>query len=271
MKRALLIDDDEALLEVLSRTLAGLDHSCDHATTELEARRLLANNDYDVIMVDLCMDEGHFTRERHCFCDQLKSGGGGARIIGMTGCYLTHQQIVELAHSCLDEFLDKNSRLLDYEALRTALESKIVTAARKPYNVALSYSRDHANWVRPIADLLRLEYGRRGVFFDQFHLEELAGTNADLYLHRVFRKLADVVVVFLSRDYGSKSWCQREWAAIRSVMGSPTGPDIIPIRVAPGDVSGFFEENDIYLDATNMPPEEVARIITYRTNNSQIR
>ena len=72
-------------------------------------------------------------------------------------------------------------------------------------------------------------------------------------------------MVGISSEYEDSDWCKREWRAIRSILSSRAG-DIIPVRVAPGMVASLFPKLDIFLDANDMPSDEIASIIVKRVD-----
>ena len=270
MKRALLVDDDEKLLAQLARLLEhGTSCVCDTATTDTDACAFVRRNAYDVVILDLGMDDGEFGLERQAFCVELRSQAVGARFVGMTGLPLSLTQAFGLGR-LLDDFVEKR----DLNAI--VLSRLIGDAASRPrrrFRVALSYSGKYREQVvAPVAGHLAFEFGWHQVFYDKFHETKFMGLDADVRLQRIYGRESDLVVVFLAPEYAKSDMCQREWHAIRAVSYEPGHPDILPIRVGGGgalpEVAGFFPNVDLWLDATQSNPRQIADWIIERVKGA---
>ncbi|MBN1656302.1 MAG: TIR domain-containing protein [Deltaproteobacteria bacterium] len=267
MKRVLLIDDDEALLNQLKDLLAGLDVESDLITNDSDALGHLEENVYDFVFLDLRMAEDDFTASRFAFCAAIKRKILGARLIGMTGGDLTATQAYELGKCLLDDFVEK--RDINQAALRRLLEATVpMSPTRRRFCVALSYPSEYREmFVKPVADCLAYEFGRRHVFYDQFHQAELPNVDADILLQRIYARESELVVVMLAPEYVNSPWCKREWRAIRGVIDNPRSRALMPIRIGKGKLHEILPDAAILLDATNLTPAEVAERIIKRIDN----
>ena len=137
------------------------------------------------------------------------------------------------------------------------------TAADRRFRVALSFPGEHRELVAAIADELAGSLGRDRVFYDRYYEAELARTNLDTYLQRIYHDDSDLLVVFLCADYERKEWCRLEWRAIRDLIKTRRDDEVMPIRVDNGDVSGLFSI-DGYIDAAGRPPGELTELILMR-------
>ncbi|WP_035105536.1 sigma-54-dependent transcriptional regulator [Desulfohalovibrio reitneri] len=55
----LLVDDDQTFLESFEASLRSLGHTCDRATSLNAALAMVANNDYELVFLDLCLPDGN--------------------------------------------------------------------------------------------------------------------------------------------------------------------------------------------------------------------
>jgi WD40 repeat protein len=75
------------------------------------------------------------------------------------------------------------------------------------FAVGFSYAGEDRALVAPLAEELARRCGRQRVLFDLFHEAELARLDLDVYLPRLYRDETELIVLLLSPDYPSKSWC----------------------------------------------------------------
>ena len=75
------------------------------------------------------------------------------------------------------------------------------------FAVGFSYAGEDRALVAPLAEELARRCGRQRVLFDLFHEAELARLDLDVYLPRLYQDETELIVVLLSPDYPSKSWC----------------------------------------------------------------
>jgi len=131
------------------------------------------------------------------------------------------------------------------------------------YRVALSYPSEYREYVGTVADTLGEALGRERIFFDCWYAHDLARTDLDTYLQRIYREESDLIVPFLCAEYQCKQWCGREWRAIRDVLGTPDGHNIMPMRFDHAQIPGFFGI-DGYVSLEDLNPQDAAGLILKR-------
>jgi tetratricopeptide (TPR) repeat protein len=136
------------------------------------------------------------------------------------------------------------------------------------FAVALSFSSDHRDFVKMVADSLALALGKERVFYDQFHEAELARVDLDLYLSDLYSSHSELLVVFLSPDYAVKHWANLEWRHIQHVVARTEPSRVMFVSF------GHIEENDPlpingYLNIEGRPAQEVAAAILERVGRDR--
>ena len=104
------------------------------------------------------------------------------------------------------------------------------------FAVGFSYAGEDRALVAPLAEELARRCGRQRVLFDLFHEAELARLDLDVYLPRLYRDETELIVLLLSPDDPSKSWCglaaQPEQLPSQLLARRPTDPPGVPIEAA---------------------------------------
>lgn len=139
------------------------------------------------------------------------------------------------------------------------------------FRVAVSFPGEHRTYVAAVVDGLREPLGPDGVFYDFDYQAQLARPNLDTLLQGIYRSQADLVVVFLAKEYADKDWCGLEWRAIRDIIKSKEDERVMFVRMDEGEVDGVFSI-DGYIDGSSNDPEAVAEHIltrlSVRTNDA---
>jgi len=142
-----------------------------------------------------------------------------------------------------------------------SLASASVGTPEKRFAVALSYAGEQRDYVsRVVFGLRRLRLSRESIFYDQFHERELISLNMDAKLQRIYHEESELIAVFISADYETKSWRGLEWRAIRDIIKARKDDEVLPLRFDDTAVPGLFSI-DGYVDLRDRDPEEVAAII----------
>lgn len=137
------------------------------------------------------------------------------------------------------------------------------------FKVALSFPGELRDLVTPVAEVLGKELGYGRVFYDRFHEAELARPNLDVYLQSLYHDDSEMIVIFLCSDYAKKEWCGLEWRAIRDMIKNRRDADVMLLRADSSTVPGIFSI-DGYIDVTDRPHDELARLILSRLSMSGI-
>lgn len=130
------------------------------------------------------------------------------------------------------------------------------------FRVALSFAGEYRGYVEFVAERLVEKLGRNHVFYDA-HFEAFAnGTRGDIKLMDLYGR-AQLVCVFLGRDYAKKEWAGIvEWDAIRDAQ-KRNAIDTMYFRFDDEDVPGLLS-NVIYTDCRKTAKEKVASLILQR-------
>lgn len=137
------------------------------------------------------------------------------------------------------------------------------------FAVAFSLAGEQRELVLPIAQEVESILGSSQVFYDLWYEHWTAGWDADLLLQNLYTKRAELVVVCVSAEYGTKSWTQAEHRAIRAetmkVGGESARLRVLPLRVGDGDIAGVLF-NDLVPEVRGKATREVAELIVARLN-----
>lgn len=129
--------------------------------------------------------------------------------------------------------------------------------------------REQRQLVLAVAQEVEAIVGRSTVFYDDWYEHWIAGRDADLLLHDIYGHRSELVVVCVSRNYGSKPWPKAEYRAIRAMMMQPNSAvereRFLPVRVGAGEVEGILA-TDIVPDFRTKSPTEAAELIIHRLN-----
>ena len=157
--RALIIDDCESFRRQAARRITALGHECMEAGHMEEARRLLAENTFSYIILDMqipedfggCADVGN----GHLMLQEIRRNYGGKDVlpvIVVTGQIKLTQEVSDLitvseANDYLDKPLKCVGRTLEASVancLRAVRERQGIPAEQRPLN-----ARPVAEWLRP--------------------------------------------------------------------------------------------------------------------------
>ena len=130
--------------------------------------------------------------------------------------------------------------------------------ATPDFDVALSFAGEDREYVDRVAHHLRENNVR--VFYDEFAVVELWGTDLYSYLDDVYRNRARYAVVFVSRDYARKSWTSHERQSVQARAMTERGPYLLPVRLDDSDIPGLRPTTG-YVDARTTSPDGLAVMI----------
>lgn len=131
------------------------------------------------------------------------------------------------------------------------------------FRVAFSFPGELRDYVEQVSNFVKQELGPFSVFYDSDFTAQLARPNLDTLLQTVYLKNADLIAVFLSKDYDSKVWCGIEWRAVRSFINSRSDETVMLFRADNSAVPGVFP-HDGYIDMSKFPPEQAAKFVLER-------
>lgn len=141
--------------------------------------------------------------------------------------------------------------------------------------MAFSFSGAQRDLIRAIATAVERKLGRSAVFFDEWFEHYTAGHDADLELQEIYLRKAQLIVVGVSKDYGSRAWPATEHEAIRELIiksrvsrSHSERLRVLPIRVGNGNPRGIHF-NTICPDARVLGVKESCALIVDRLNTTR--
>ncbi len=131
-------------------------------------------------------------------------------------------------------------------------------ARQFPYDVALSCAGEQRSYVRPVNETLK----KMGIktFYDDAETVSLWGKDLQAHLDKVFRKMARACVVFVSKEYVSKSWPSFEAQSALARAVEEKGEYVLPVRFDDSELPGLRPTTS-YIDANRYTPEQLAQMI----------
>ena len=131
------------------------------------------------------------------------------------------------------------------------------------FSVALSFPGTVRTYVSEVVQALRPRLQKDALFYDFDYQAQLACPNLDTLLQDIYGNRADLLVVFLEKDYAIRDWCGIEWRAIREIIKLKQDERIMLVRFDQAKVDGIFS-TDGYIDASKTTPAKLARFIMDR-------
>ncbi len=96
--------------------------------------------------------------------------------------------------------------------------------------VALSFPGTKRVYVESVATCLKRSLHNNQVFYDRDFQAHLARPDLDNLLLDIYRNRSSLIVVFLSADYAKSDWCGLEWRAVRDMIKSKSGKQLMFVR-----------------------------------------
>jgi len=131
------------------------------------------------------------------------------------------------------------------------------------FKIALSFSGKHRSLVKEIADGLTTTLGKNSVFYDNYYRPHLDRINLDLALQKIYKDNSELIVVFLSSDYGERNWCKIEYRIIRELLFHGHDENIMLLKVENCEIDGLCDI-DGYLPLQEMNKNEIIESILQR-------
>ncbi|HWB05089.1 MAG TPA: TIR domain-containing protein [Verrucomicrobiales bacterium] len=107
------------------------------------------------------------------------------------------------------------------------------------FHVALSFPGTKRTFVRSVAQVLEKALGRERVFYDNWYKDELAAPDLDLVLENIYHNESELIVLFISRDYGRRNWCGLEWRQMRVLLLEGEGHRLMTFRFDDESLEGL--------------------------------
>lgn len=137
-------------------------------------------------------------------------------------------------------------------------------AARRQYDVALSFAGEDRDYVQGVAEALKA--ADVSVFYDRFETVDLWGKDLAAHLARIYSEDSHFVVMFVSRPYEEKGWPthERQHALSRALKGDKER--VLPVRMDDTEVPGLSPTIG-YLDARVLTPAKLAELIRQKLDS----
>jgi hypothetical protein len=126
------------------------------------------------------------------------------------------------------------------------------------FDVALSFAGEDRVYVEKVAHALQ-QAGVR-VFYDDFEVVNLWGTDLYTYLDDVYRNKSRYAVVFASDNYSRKMWTSHERQSAQARAFQEKHTYLLPVRLDRSEVPGLRPTIG-YIDGTTRSPERIAELL----------
>ncbi|MEM9856513.1 MAG: TIR domain-containing protein [Bacteroidota bacterium] len=133
---------------------------------------------------------------------------------------------------------------------------------KKRFKASLSYSSDNRDYVKKIAEILSLKYGKEKIFYDEHFESELNGPGLDLHLSDIYRNQCELIVVLFSKNYSNKMWCGIEWNVIKEIVYQPESKTkVMFFKFGEVEIRDLSPLNGIS-DIKEREPQEITKLIS---------
>lgn len=112
------------------------------------------------------------------------------------------------------------------------IEQPNTDVSTKRFRIALSFTGEHREFVRQVANILAERFGEGKILYDEFHRAEFARGDLAITLPRLYRDDADLIVPILCPGYPEKDWTGLEWRAVLGVLKERRDQDVMLCRFA---------------------------------------
>jgi len=128
------------------------------------------------------------------------------------------------------------------------------------FKVAVSFPGEKRDYVEETVNELAKIIGSKNIFYDKWYNAQLAGPDLDLKLQDIYKDKSDLVLLFFSKEYDSKTWCGIEWRAIRTIINQKQDK-VMFLTFDFNEVSGTFNAVDGFINLEDHNPFELAKLV----------
>ncbi|MBI3423769.1 MAG: AAA family ATPase [Acidobacteria bacterium] len=111
--------------------------------------------------------------------------------------------------------------------------------------------------------MLAAKFGKDKILYDKYHEAEFARYDLGIYLPKLYREQADLVVAVICPSYDQKQWTGWEWMAIYAQLTKREGQNIMLTRFDYAQVEGLFDAA-AFVELDEKSPEQTAKLILER-------
>ena len=133
----------------------------------------------------------------------------------------------------------------------------------KRFRIAFSFAGEKRDFVAQVAAILATRFGEPAILYDKYHEAEFARYDLGIYLPKLYREEADLVVAVICPNYDQKQWTGWEWMAIYSQLTKSEGRNIMLTRFEYAKVDGLFDPA-AFVELDHKSPEQAATLILER-------
>jgi tetratricopeptide (TPR) repeat protein len=133
----------------------------------------------------------------------------------------------------------------------------------KRFRIAFSFAGEKRAYVSQVAAMLAAKFGEDKILYDKFHEAEFARYDLGIYLPKLYREEADLVVAVICPNYDQKQWTGWEWMAIYSQLSKTEGHRVMFTRFEYAHVDGLFDPA-AFVELDKKTPKETAKLILER-------
>jgi hypothetical protein len=137
-------------------------------------------------------------------------------------------------------------------------------AARRKYDVALSFAGEDREYVEKVAE--KLVAAGVDVFYDRFEQVNLWGKDLAEHFGQVYGEDARFVVMFSSRHYAAKAWPNHEKSHALASHLRGVGGRMLPVRFDDTDIPGVPGTIG-YLDLRVLTPHQLAELVRQKIDS----
>lgn len=178
--------------------------------------------------------------------------------------YVAALNLISLQYGVL-VLIDGSSRLSWLLVHDEGLKMHVVIGGATPrqqsaflYDVALSFAGEDRDYVRAVAESLRLNEKR--VFFDEFEKARLWGKDLYQHLNEVYKSNSHVCVIFASKHYAKKRWTSHELRSAQARAFLENTDYLLPVRLDDTPIPGLNETVG-YIDGRETSSAELAALL----------
>lgn len=126
------------------------------------------------------------------------------------------------------------------------------------YDIALSYASEDRSYVEKVA--YELQKNNVMVFYDVFEQADLWGKDLYTHLQNVYKELSKYTIIFCSKYYNEKSWCNHERKSAQERAFRENKEYILPVRFDNTLIPGIADTTG-YIDLTSTKPDDLVELI----------
>lgn len=254
MLARILVVEDEANWYDQYKDILGEEWQLDIAENFQKATALLENSAYNLILLDLCLDQPDFNSVCQRFISFLRQQHPNLPVVATTGKPLGSSEleiVFQLGDGDIVDFMQKTVlQVLDFRRRIQHAESKYPLRKKTPsnsleYDVFISYSHKDESWVQQSL-LTKLQEAEIHICID--FLNFVPGAFNLREMERAVLKSHKTLLV-LTSDYFNSKWAEFEFIMAHTLYSATGEQRLIPLLLKPCELP-ISIRSLVYLDFT---------------------